>query len=391
MARRAIMAWVLMAGAGLAHGAELTSTKTLLVCPSCSLKTPSEAAKFAKDGDTIEIMAGEYQDSAIFTANNLTLRGIEGRPHIRAPKQLVEGKAVWLLKGNDSQISHIEISGAKVNDRNGAAIRLEGRGLMLDSVHFHHNENGVLVGDRNGAGSRIRILRSEIAHNGAGDGQSHNVYVGAIDELYVEASYLHHAKIGSHIKSRARRTEVRYNFLGDENSGSASYNVELPNGGDALLLGNIFQKGQKAQNWAFVSHGAEKGGAKGELLMVHNTFVSVRENGAVVLNNTGQALLRSYNNFMVGKVFPYEGGESEGDVSIGTGFSLFGTEQPFLDPRGFDYHLLAKSSAVDAGVALPKALTPTLSYQHPAATTARIVNAKPDAGAYEYESIMARR
>ena len=40
------------------------------------------------------------------------------------------------------------------------------------------------------------IEGSEFSENGAGDGYSHNLYVGAILKLRVTGSYFHHARIG---------------------------------------------------------------------------------------------------------------------------------------------------------------------------------------------------
>ena len=37
------------------------------------------------------------------------------------------GKAIWVVVGNNVLISNVEMFGAKVPDRNGAAIRLDGR------------------------------------------------------------------------------------------------------------------------------------------------------------------------------------------------------------------------------------------------------------------------
>lgn len=49
------------------------------------LKSPSAAAQIAQDGDTIEIEAGVYaRDAAVWKQNDLMIRGVGGRAHLRA-------------------------------------------------------------------------------------------------------------------------------------------------------------------------------------------------------------------------------------------------------------------------------------------------------------------
>ena len=99
---------------------------------------PSEAAKVAKDGDVIEIMSGIYMyDAAVWRQNNLTIRGVDGRAHLKADGTAAEGKAIWVVKGNNTIVENIEFSGARVRDKNGAGIRQEGSGLTIRKCYFH--------------------------------------------------------------------------------------------------------------------------------------------------------------------------------------------------------------------------------------------------------------
>src|SRR5712692_1011958 len=76
------------------------------------LKRPSAAAQIARDGDVIEIDAGIYdRDAAVWRQHRLTIRGVGGRAHLRADGAHVEGKGIWVIKGNDTTIENIEFSG----------------------------------------------------------------------------------------------------------------------------------------------------------------------------------------------------------------------------------------------------------------------------------------
>ena len=60
----------------------------------------TEAARLARDGEVIEIRAGDYRgQSAVWTQNNLIIRGAGGRPVMLADGKSAEGKAIWVVRG----------------------------------------------------------------------------------------------------------------------------------------------------------------------------------------------------------------------------------------------------------------------------------------------------
>ena len=151
---------------------------------------PSEAAIVAKDGDNIQIDAGIYRrDVAVWRQNNLFIYGDGGFAHMKVDGVSAEDKAIWVIKGNNTKIANIEFSGAKVRDKNGAGIRQEGINLTVLGCYFHDNENGILAGKN--PNSEIAIERSEFAYNGAGDGLSHNIYIGRIRRFTLKFCYVH--------------------------------------------------------------------------------------------------------------------------------------------------------------------------------------------------------
>ncbi len=257
------------------------NARTLRVGPMAEYTTPSAAAAAARDGDTVEIAGGDYRaDVAVWSANRLRIVGGTPRPHIRAEGQDAQGKGIWVIRGDDTVVDNVEMSGARVPDHNGAAIRVEGRNFGLRNSYLHDNENGLLTGAN--ATSEITIDHCEFARNGGGEGLTHNLYVGAVAKLTVSNSYLHHAIGGHNLKSRAVVSILTDNRLADEADGRSSYEADFPNGGRVTLAFNIFQKGNAAENTTLVSYGAEGLTADGkhELVAKGNTFISQRPSGA---------------------------------------------------------------------------------------------------------------
>ncbi|MEW6677499.1 MAG: right-handed parallel beta-helix repeat-containing protein [Pseudomonadota bacterium] len=244
---------------------------TLRVCPTCALQTPSQAAPIAKDGDTVEIEAGEYfGDAAVWRAHNLLLRGVNGKAHLYSRGVMARNKAIWLIQGNNTVVENIGFHDARVRDRNGAGIRLEGTNLVVRNCLFRHNENGLLTGVN--PDSEVFIENSEFDENGHGDGKSHNAYIGKIKMLTVTDSYLHQALIGHQLKSRALENRISGNRFEDGPNGRSSYLIDLPNGGVATIEGNTLLQGPMAENSTMVSFGAEKAAHPTHRLVVRNNL-----------------------------------------------------------------------------------------------------------------------
>ena len=80
----------------------------------------------AKDGDTIDILPGEYHaDVAVWLQKRLTIRGVGETPVLKADGRSAEGKAIWVLRNGEFVIENIAFEGARVDDRNGAGVRFE--------------------------------------------------------------------------------------------------------------------------------------------------------------------------------------------------------------------------------------------------------------------------
>jgi hypothetical protein len=343
-------------------------------------RTPSAAAAAARNGAVIEIDKGVYSgDAAVWRQHDLTLRGVGGRAHLKAEGAHAEGKAVWVIKGNNVRVENIEFSGAAVPDRNGAGIRHEGENLAVCNSYFHHNENGIL-----GGGGRVLVEYSEFAHNGAGDGYTHNMYISQrTREFTLRYSYSHHARVGHNVKSRAARNFLLYNRIMDEVDGTSSYAVDIPEGGEAYLIGNLIQQGPRAVNHTIVSYGAEKTLTKADVFyVVNNTLVNDHALGIFISVKQG-ARASIMNNLFVGPGRPWQG-PSEPVTN------LVSMSPGIVDRMNFDYRLTAVSPARDAGVNPDNAngvdLRPVSHYVHKASSEPRPTTGKTDIGAYEYTS-----
>lgn len=272
------------------------------VGPTRAVRSLAQAAALARDGDTVEVDPGDYPgDVAVWTQDRLTIRGTGPRVRLIAAGASAEGKAIWVLRGGQITVEGIDFIGARVPDRNGAGIRLERGHLVLRGGQFFDNESGIIASPN--PGIVLEIEGSEFGYNGAGDGLTHHVYANQIRLLKVTGSWFHHANRGHLIKSRAATSIVAYNRLTDGPGGRASYEIEFPNGGAALVLGNLVQQGGQTSNPVLVAYGAEGlGWPVNRLQLVHNTLVNARALGGSFVRVWGQPehILLSDNLFVGG-------------------------------------------------------------------------------------------
>jgi hypothetical protein len=355
---------------------------TLLVGPQQLLKTPSAAASVARDGDVVEIEPGVYAgDAAVWAQDRLTIRGRGGRAHLRADGANAEGKAIWVIKGSGTTVENVEFSGARVADRNGAGIRLEGPGLTVRNSYFHDNESGILTGSS--LESDIVIEYSEFDHNGAGGGASHNLYIGTVRTFTLRYSYSHHAIVGHNVKSRAIKNYILYNRIADEQDGRASYAIDLPDGGLSFVIGNLIQQGPETDNRTIVAYGAE--GYKNllnELYFVSNTVVNDDpKGGRFLVIRPGADAVRVINNLFAG---PGEllTGKADARGNLRT------TKADFVNPDKLDYRLKARGvgvgKGIDAGNAYGFSLRPAEEYRHPLGKGPRPSSGPLDLGAHQH-------
>ena len=357
------------------------SAAVLRVGPNDEYKTPCQAIDVARTGDRIEIdAAGNYRgDVCSWKTSDLTLVGVNGRAKIDAGGRNSQGKAVWVISGSNTTVENLEFTGARVPAHNGAGIRQEGPNLTVRKCFFHHNEEGILTGAD--LTSKILIEHTEFAENGYSDGQSHNMYIGHIGEFTLRYSYSHDSISGHLVKSRAEKNFILYNRLTGE-SGTSSYELDLPNGGQSYVIGNVIEQGPSSENLGIVAYGEEgHTNPDNRLYFVNNTVVNHRWNGIFIKVDALTEVLVQNNVFSgPGEII---------DPPVGKLSHNLVRSALYVNAKEYDFHPATGSPAIDFGTDPGAAdgfpLRPAFQYVHPTCFESRKTTGKAiDAGAFEF-------
>jgi hypothetical protein len=226
--------------------------------------------------------------------------------------------------------------------------------------------------------------------------------------LVIRGSYFHQGRIGHLIKSRAQRNLIAGNRITDEAGGGASYEIEFPNGGFDVVIGNLIEQGPGAQNSTMLANGFE--GTKNSLqalYVVNNTFVNDLGRGdfirvrspatAHVINNIfvggGNILVGTgalINNLLAAGLggTPHIERPLFSDGVIAESGTHFAVDAGLLDVDGYDYRLKPDSPAIGAGIdpgaAAGIPLAPSVEYMHPVHARPIAVQGPLDIGAYQH-------
>ena len=244
---------------------------SIVVAPGGGL---ADALRRAADGDEIQILAGDYHgEVGVIEQRRLTLRGVGGRPVLHADGKHAEGKAILVVRDGDIRIENLEFRGTRVPDGNGAGIRFEKGRLLVTRCAFFDNQNGILTA--NFGDAELTVEDSEFGHAPPEGKLPHLLYVGRIAKLTLTGSRFSGGQAGHLVKSRARESHILYNQLVDGPGGRAAYELEFPNGGIAVVLGNVIGQSADSTNPAMLSFGAEGSDERPHGLYVgNNTFVN---------------------------------------------------------------------------------------------------------------------
>lgn len=276
------------------------------VGPGAPYTRIDEVCNKARDGDLIEIMPGHYRsDVCVWTQKQLHLRGVGERPVLEADGRIAEGKAIWVMRNGEFIVDNIEFRGARASDGNGAGIRFERGRLEVHNSVFIDNQTGILTANFADAELTVRdSLFAQAPHQQ--HSLPHLLYVGRIKRFEISGSRFHQGYCGHLLKSRARTNDIRYNLLYDGAGGEASYEIDLPNGGHSVLIGNIIGQSADTQNPVVIAYGAEgQVWPENALYLAHNTLFSERLSGSWFLRTFTDRLppdtrIIGVNNLSVG-------------------------------------------------------------------------------------------
>jgi len=254
----------------------LATAATIVIGPERQPATFGEALDRAKDGDEIVVLSGTYKGvTAVIEHKRLTIRGQgKQRPVIQFDGKLASGLALFIVKGGDIRLENLEFRGARAANGDGAGVLFEKGRLEVVRCAFFENEHGLVTS--NARDAQLTVLESEFAHAPREvGGLNHLLYVGTIANFTLTGSRLFNGFEGHLVKSRARESLILYNMIRDGRSGEASYEVDLPSGGRATLIGNVIGQSPGSQNPVLISYGSEgKLWDDNSLVLSHNTLIS---------------------------------------------------------------------------------------------------------------------
>ncbi len=369
------------------------SATTIMVGPGQTYTTPCAAIGAAAAGDEIDIAAGTYNDSCNITTAGLHLKGVGGRPVIDVTGEtLANMKGIYAIEADDVIVENLELMGAQIpssQGENGAGLRIQSNGVIVTNCYIHDNQNGILSGPITAGTGTQTIDHTEFSHNSLGsgctdgNGCTHNLYIGHYARLVFQFNYTHDAgsDSGHLFKSRALESDILYNRITGE-TGTDSYEVDLPNGGLGILVGNVIEKGASSGNGGAVLQYGEEGLGTGTntLYLANNTFVNDFASSTKFVNVAAGGMLgAAHDNIFSGMGTPSSTGALSAD-------NLSGVDPMFVAPATYDYHLKAGSPAIGKGVAEGSAgsfpLTPVFEYVDPVSAVPRLT--AKDLGAFEY-------
>ena len=139
---------------------------------------------------------------------------------------------------------------------------------------FSTTRMGVLTGNS----GTLTVNNSEFAYNGVAPGWGpigHGLYANFLDSVTINNSYFHENSVGHEIKSRALSTTITNSRIYDLN-GTASYSIDLPDGGNALIQNNVIEQGPLSQNsqYYYLWRGRNTPQSRHQLVISGNTIIN---------------------------------------------------------------------------------------------------------------------
>ncbi|WP_057833107.1 hypothetical protein [Colwellia sp. TT2012] len=208
------------------------------------------AVSALKGGDELFIAAGTYNTPFTIRKSEITITGVG---HVIFQRGVVAGKGFILSKGNDLTINNIECRDIAVRDGNGACVRHEGVNLTLNHVFFHSSQEGVLETARQAGVIKIINSRFErLGHNG----QAHGVYTNKAELFIYQSLFIATKSEGHAIKARGKKLTIENSIIVSLSSDDSRL-IDMPNGGELLVVNSLLGQGPNSVNGQMIGYGLE--------------------------------------------------------------------------------------------------------------------------------------
>ncbi|MCB9170707.1 MAG: hypothetical protein H6594_10205 [Flavobacteriales bacterium] len=196
--------------------------------------------------------------------------------------------------------------------------------------------------------------------------------------------------MGQGAQSRASNF-IAYNRIGNEATGDASREIDLPDGGQNYLIGNSIQQGpmgQKFQPGQLWRRSLNNPGPH-RFYAINNTLVNEMTVGSYFAVPTGLVHFKVWNNILAGGGTFTDGVWPAGTDTASNLVTSNIASAGFISPTTYDYHITDTSPAHNlgspAGVSVSGVdLVAYYEYVHPTDSVLRCQHALLDAGAYAH-------
>ncbi|MGY4396524.1 hypothetical protein ACVWZA_001704 [Sphingomonas sp. UYAg733] len=198
---------------------------------------------------TILIAPGTYRQCTVQAGGRITFKAVRPGTAIFEGTSC-EGKAAFVLRGQESIVDGLVFRGIRVDDGNGSGIRTEIGNLTVRNSMFLDSQEGILGGEP--TNQKILIDRSTFSGLGQCDETadcSHAIYLANQGSVTITNSRFERGTGGHYVKLRVPNVSITDNSFDDTAGKKTNYMIDLPEGGTGLISRNTFVQGRNKENW----------------------------------------------------------------------------------------------------------------------------------------------
>jgi hypothetical protein len=248
---------------------------------------------------TIRFASMRFADCAVQKGGDITYQAaVPGEAVLEGVT--CDEKAALVLAGRSARIEGMVFAELRVDDKNGAGIRLERGNLTVVQSWFRDSEQGILA-NNDPAGS-IVIDKSTFTRLGTceGSGCAHSIYIGDYGSLTVTRSRFEKGTGGHYVKHRGARVSITDSSFDDSGGTETNYMIDLPNGSTGRIAGNWFAQGMSKDNKSgFIVVGANDTRHSSDGLVIEDNQARLAPkadwSSNFVANFTGEKLVMRHN------------------------------------------------------------------------------------------------